>query len=629
MASKRIKELEKLIVKHKRLYYAGKAIISDQEYDNLEDELKKLDPTNKVLEIVGSKINNNEKVRHDKKMLSLNKSYSFDELIKWKAEHNVVSTFKIDGSSCSLVYENGTLVLAKTRGDGAFGENITQKVKYINTVPLSVEQDDKLEIRGEIYCTEDNFVHLSDEMVKRGLEKPNSLRNIVAGILGRKENVDLAMFLSFQAFDLIEEVPVKTEVEMFHKLQKLGFEIPEVELHKKNESIKAVIENAQNFMSEGEYLIDGLVFTYNEISLHKKLGETAHHPRYKMAFKFQGDAKETKLNSITWQISRNGIATPVGEVEPVELSGAMISRVTLHNYGIVRQHQLKAGDKIKIIRSGEVIPKFLEVVESSKKEFEIPTNCPSCNGKLFKEDIRLVCKNKKCPDQILDEILNFVRKVGIDDLSSSRLKEMINLGLVTDISSLYKLDKKSLLKMDKVKEKLANKILENINKTKEVDLVKFVSALGISGSAISKSEKIARGGYNTIEKFMKITKDELSGVESFAEKSATDFVTSLNGKVELVNNLLKTGIKVKPFVLNSKNILKDKKFCITGTLSRKRSEIENDIKNNGGQVVKSVTNNTDYLITNDTQSSSSKFKKAQELKIPIISEEKFLELIQR
>jgi DNA ligase (NAD+) len=149
MASKRIKELEKSIVKHKRLYYAGKAIISDQEYDNLEDELKKLDPTNKVLEIVGSKINNNEKVRHDKKMLSLNKSYSFDELIKWKAEHNVVSTFKIDGSSCSLVYENGTLVLAKTRGDGAFGENITQKVKYINTVPLSVEQVDKLEIRGE------------------------------------------------------------------------------------------------------------------------------------------------------------------------------------------------------------------------------------------------------------------------------------------------------------------------------------------------------------------------------------------------------------------------------------------------------------------------------------------------
>ncbi len=625
-----IKDLESKIIKHKNLYYQGKPIISDFEYDSMEDRLRELDPKNTVLEMVGSELFFSEdKIEHEHKMLSLNKTYKLEELVKWAEGKEVISTFKIDGSACSLIYEDGKFVLGKTRGDGRFGENISKKIIFLKDIPKEIALKEKVEVRGEVYCTEENFVHLSDAMEAKGLEKPSSQRNIVAGLLGRKENIELCEYLSFQSFELLgENVEVKTEEEKFHLMSRLGFETPDFFLNKTKKDFEERLDETREFMSAGNYLVDGLVLSFNNLELHKTMGATAHHPRYKIAFKFQGETKTTIVKSIAWQVSRNGYLTPVANVTPVELSGAMVSRVTLHNFGIVKQSNLKAGDEIEIVRSGEVIPKFLSVVKQSNNEFTYPDKCPSCQQPTYVEDIRLVCRNDFCPDKIKDEILNFIHKIGIDDLSSKRLEEMIRLGFVKDITSLYELKEEQLLSMDKVKDKLANKILTNIENSKKATLPTFLASLGITGGAQNKCEKIVSNGFDSIDKIMKMKADDLAQIESFAEKSATDFVNSLQSKKNIVEKLRAYGFKLKykPAVTIDSSIA-GKKFCITGTLTMKRSELQKIVKENGGIVQSGVSKETDYLITNDEVSSSSKFKKAQELGKPIITEEDFFKMI--
>lgn len=619
----RVQELEKLIIHHKALYYQGRPAISDDEYDSLEEELSKLNPKSSILNLVGADVSKNtKKIKHKTKMLSLNKTYKLDELMRWKGDEDIVSTFKIDGVSCSIIYKEGSFKLGKTRGDGSFGEDITEKLKWINSIPSLVNiKGENTEVRGELYCLEKDFFDLSDEMVGIGLEKPTSQRNIVAGLISRKENPELCRYISFKAFDLLSDnLDLKTEIKKYELLKQNKFIIPEVMLHKNEKSVQAVIDDAAEFMSEGDYQIDGLVFSYNDLSLHDKLGATAHHPRYRMAFKFKGASKTTKINEIVWSISRNGILTPVADVEPVELSGAMISRVTLHNYGMVRQFNLKKNDEIEIIRSGEVIPKFLSVLKSSKENFEVPEFCPVCKSEVAISDIRLLCLNDECPGKNKEVILNFIKKIGIDDLSSKRLDELINHKLVKSIPDLYRIKKEELLNLDKVQEKLAQKIISNIDASKQVDLITFLSALGIQGGAYNKCEKIFRNGFNTIEKLRKMSVEDLIQVESFAEKSATEFMNSLQSKFDLIDELLEVGFQFEePQFANDSKIV-GKSFCITGALSEKRTVVEDRIRKLGGVVVSSVSKNTNYLVTNEKESKSSKFKKAESLNIPILSE---------
>ncbi len=630
MSLTKIQKLEKEILKHKELYYQGEAKISDQDFDKLEEQLKKIAPESPVLNIVGAPVKSSNKIKHAKKMLSLDKCYDLEKFIKWMGNNELVSTYKIDGSSCSIVYKSGVLKFAKTRGDGSYGENILEKVLYISEVPNRIKDKKSFEVRGEIFCTDGDFLKISKQMEKEGLPKPQSKRNIVAGLLGRKENNHLSQFLRFQAFELIsDDFKPESEFEKFKILKKLGFVTPDFYINKSQSDIEKRISDAESFMNDGEYLIDGLVFTINNISLHSKLGETAHHPRYKMAYKFQGDTKKTKILDIEWGVSRNGTLTPVALVEPVELSQAMVSRVTLHNYGIVLAEKLKKGDEIEIVRSGEVIPKFLRVVKASKIKQRIPDKCPSCDTKIKVDDIRLLCVNDDCPAKNLELIQYFVATIGIDDLSSKRLGEMIRVGLVFDIPSLYDLTVEDFLTLDKTKEKMANKLYENIQNSKEVGIVQFMSALGIAGGGSQKCEKIAQAGFNTVEKFINITKDELAAIEGFAEKSANDFVVSLKSKKKLVKSLLKQGFNISKLENNqASGGLSGLKFCITGTLSMKRTEIQRMIKNQGGEIVSSVSVKTSYVVTNDTKSSSSKFKKAKELNIPIINETKLLAMME-
>lgn len=628
MKSSRIGELEKLIAYHKEKYYSGQAEISDEKYDQLEDELRKLDPENPVLNLVGSQIQGLDKVSHQRKMLSLDKTYEEKDLQRWIGKETVLSVFKIDGSSCSLIYENGRLVMAKTRGDGQMGENVTQKALYIQDIPKSVSTQNSFEVRGEIYCVESNFVHLSTQMKALGLEAPTSQRNIVAGLLGRKENIQLSRYLSFKAFDLISDQRFTREKEKLDWLEANGFSIPDYTIHQSGKKVDSAIQEAREFMGAGDYLIDGLVFIYDNLSLHEELGETSHHPRYKIAFKFQGDTKVTTINDIEWGVSRNGRLTPVALVEPVELSGAMISRVTLHNFGLARNFELKAGDQIEIVRSGEVIPKFLGVTKKSEGKFSYPHNCPSCSSELVIEDIWLYCENPMCPSKVKEEILNYIRKAGIDDISDKRLEEMMSKGLVKSTPDLYRLTMEQLLTLEKVKDKLAGKMMDNINKTRNLDLVQFISAIGLEGVSTAKSEKIISHGYNTLEKFQSLTLEKLMSIEGFAEKSATEILASLNSKAPLIKELQQVGVNIRTAeAVSGSGELSGMKFCITGELTRPRAEIEKLIKMNGGVMVSSVSKNTNYLVTNETESSSSKFVKAQTLGIPIISEEKLLVMI--
>ncbi len=624
----REKDLEELIKYHKALYYQGRPEITDSEYDQLEDELKSINPENPILSIVGSLSSFGEKIRHDKKMLSLEKTYSREELLKWIGDKDVLSMHKLDGVSCSIIFKDNKLILAKTRGDGEEGENIKSKIVWMKSIPQKIYTSQEVEVRGEMYCTLENFIMLKKEMEAIGLSSPTSQRNIVAGLMGRKENLELCRYINFKAFDLISsDRSIKTEEDKFLTLKKYGFDIPEYKLHKTDQTVDFEIENARSFILDGDYQIDGLVFVYNDLRLHEELGETVHHPRYKMAYKFKGDTKQSEILDIEWGVSRNGILTPVANIAPTELSGAVINRVTLHNAGIVLGHCLKKGDIIEIIRSGEVIPKFLNVIKSTEGEVGIPKNCPSCGESTTLIDIRLFCLNKNCIGKKSEEILNYIQKINIEDLSSKRLQELMRSGLVKNIPDLYRITKKDFLLLGKTQEILATKLYESIQKSKKTDLITFLVAIGISQGAWSKCEKIIRSGFNTLEKIKNLTIDQLITIEGFAEKSAKDFISSLGDKQILIDELLAVGVEVN----DSGAIIKDskitgKKICITGSLSRPRNKIEQVIQEHGGIIVSSVSKATNYLLTNDKDSNSSKFKKAQELKIEILTEEELFSL---
>jgi len=627
MSIDQIKKLEELIVQHRACYYQGRPVITDSEFDALEDELRVLDPENHVLNLVGSISKDEDKVRHDTKMLSLEKTYDSQDLIKWQAEKEVVSTYKIDGVSCSLIYKKGGLVLAKTRGDGVYGENITSKVLWMDSIIKRINtQDEKIEIRGELYCQEKYFIALAGEMEKIGLEKPTSPRNIVAGLISRKDNLELCRYISFMAFDYVgETTSIRFEAEKYSVLENMGFNIPMAALHKDSTHLDEVIEDARKFMMEGDYQIDGLVFTYNDLSLHEELGFTQHHPKFKMAFKFKGESKITKMVDIEWSVSRNGILTPVGLVEPVELSGAKITRVTLHNYGVVKLYNLKKGDEIEIIRSGEVIPKFISVKQESENKLIIPDKCPECGSDTRVEDIRLICPNEKCKARLHEQILNFIKKIGIEDLSGKRLEQLLSKGLINKIPDLYRISADDLKKMDKTKEKLSDKLFSSIQASKKADLITFLSALGITHGAYNTCEKVVNAGYNTLDKILNLSVDELSRVDTFAEKSSKDFIASLKDKEDLIKELIGVGFNFQEISKENK-ILNGKQICITGALAEKRAIVEHKIRNMGGVVTSSVSKDTDYLLTNELNSTSSKFVKAQKLGIKIINENDFFKI---
>lgn len=631
--SERIGELAELILKNKRLYYAGKPKVSDQTYDRWEEELKKLSPQHPVLAMVGDlPASTSRKSEHATPMLSLEKTYVHADLVSWVADHAVVGTLKIDGNSLSLIYEHGRLILAKTRGNGRVGEDVTDKARWVPNIPGQLSRDISVEIRGELVCRAHAFATLSAEMEALGLERPTNPRNIVAGLLGRKTHYELSHHFYFIAFDVVLPGQVQgkalftDEIGKFSWLAAEGFVTPLPKLLKTAHAVENYLAEVKEHMDNGEdaeFALDGAVFTYNNIHQQEELAYTSHHPRFKLAFKWQGDTATSKIVQIDWATSRLGIVTPVAVIEPVYLSGAEITNITLHNADHVRSYNLKSGDTIRIVRSGEVIPKFLEVVEAGKGDYVWPKKCPSCGTTLENDDIRLTCPNNQaCPAQLLGGILNWIVSAEIEDLSEKRLSQMIEAGLVASAPDLYKLTVEDLLKLPATKDKMANKLFDHIQKSKKLPLARFLTGLGIEGTGLTTWEKIIEHK-PSLESIQAMSEEDLVAIDGFAEKSAASIVAGLSTQKNLIKGLLKVGVEpTLPAATSKDGPLVGMTFVITGALSIPRGDMEKLIKAAGGKLGSSVSANTTAVITNESDTTSSKMKKARALDIPIWDEAK-------
>lgn len=616
-------QLVEEILRHRRLYTAGTPEIADAAYDALELRLQTLAPDHPILQRVGAEVGIEGKVEHHIPMLSLAKTYEVDALFEWAQDRPVVGTWKIDGVSLSLVYQDGALVQAKTRGDGQWGEDVTHKVAWIldchprlpATAPIG-----ELEIRGEVYCSEESFSHLLLEMEQLGLEPPSNPRNIVAGILGRKQHLSLARFFSFFAFDGLfpaGSAPFFTETAKYDQLQAWGFTTPFHETLRGTSEITAFLSKVREQSTEQDVGIDGAVLALDDLSLQESLGATSHHPRYKLAFKWQGESAVSRICGIVWATSRLGIVTPVAQIDPVQLSGATISNVTLHNAAYVKGFHLKVGDRIELVRSGEVIPKFLRVVESHVGECSVPMQCPSCHSALRFDEVRLLCENATCVAQQFGLLLNWIRCVGIDDLSEKRLQQLMDHGLVQTIADLYRLRKEDLLQLPLTQEKMATKILANIDKTRSLSTAKFLSGLGIGGMGIVSWEKVLLL-YPTLAALQAASEAELAAIKGFAEKSAQQIVAGLQQRKGDIEALLAAGLQLHTAQRRTvTGPLLGQSFVITGTLTRPRQEIESAILAAGGKVASKVTSKTTALILEDLASTSSKAQEARALGIPL------------
>lgn len=625
--NKKIGALAIAILKHKKAYYSGHPVISDTAYDKLEQQLADLKPDHPALSSVGSDISSNlRKITHENKMLSLQKTYDIEALETWRGKHDVVGTLKIDGNSLSLIYKKGDLVVGKTRGNGAVGEDVTEKVFWVPTIPKKIaSQKEQVEVRGELYCSLKQFEALSLEMAKLGLPIPTNPRNIVAGILSRKQYADLARHFSFFVFDIISDTPFKfkSEFQKNEYLSQLDFTPPEFKLLKSRSAINTFIVSTQEKMDRLDFAIDGCVFTINDLQQHAELGETTHHPRYKMVYKWAGETAQSVVQGITWTTSRTGVVTPVANIEPVDLSGASISNVSLHNALYVKSFQIKVGDIIEIIRSGEVIPKFLRVVKpSTNGNVVLPKNCPSCNNTLTDDGVRLVCaKSTNCPAQRSGKILNWIQSTEIDSLSEKRLDQMIFSGMVRGIADLYKLRMADLLKLPMTKEKMAKKIYTNIQATKRTTLEKFLTGLGLRNMGLASWSRILLV-YPTLAEILALEPQQIEALDGFAEKTALQITTDLQANKELIDKLLELGVQPREKTVDVENqSLQGKMIAITGTLSQPRKSVENSIKKAGGMPTSSVSKNTFALVCNDKSSGSSKIVKANKFDVPIWNEQ--------
>lgn len=637
----RVVFLKSEIIRHKELYYSGKEEISDAEFDALEDELRRLDPDNQVLNVVGTATASSDKVSHATPMLSLSKFYEEDLLEKWMAGRTVVATPKLDGVSLSIVYgADGRLNMAKTRGDGERGENVTAKARFIEGVPHGVPMPAgavEVEVRGEVVIDDESFGRLSARMAEMGLDRPSAKRNIVAGSFSRKGGDDLCSFLKFYACDVIvrgeggadlSRATFKTETLKLQASHAMGLNAPLSMPCPDAATAREFLAELKHFIEKGidGVAIDGAVFALDDLAAWEELGATSHHPRYKAAFKWAGETAVTTLREISWETSRLGIVTPVGVVEPVELSGARIERVTLHNAAMVRGRGLAAGARIEIIRSGEVIPKFLKVVEQGDGEVALPSACPSCGSPLTDDEVRLKCSASPlaCPAQSAGKVNHYTKTMEIDDLSDKRIEMLLDGGFVNSAADLYRLDQETMAKVFGAK--MGKKIAGNIEKSKKPPLWQFITSIGIEGVGEVMARRAA-SHFGSLGKLRGASMEDLLKIDGFAGKTAEAFLTGLKAASSMIDALVAAGVTPEDAAGRAGGVLTGKSIVITGELSRPRKEIEEKIIAAGGSVSGGVSKKTFAVVTNDAGSGSSKMKKAEELGVQVWSEEKLIEII--
>ncbi|MDO6355161.1 NAD-dependent DNA ligase LigA [Caloramator sp. CAR-1] len=654
---KRIEELREIIEYHNHKYYVeDNPEISDYEYDMLMRELKKLEeeypefksPNSPTERVGGKPLKEFQQVQHAVPMLSLQDVFSFEELKDW---HNrVVSTvgeveyvveLKIDGLSVSILYENGELVRAATRGDGNIGEDVTQNVKTIKSLPLRIKDKNLLEVRGEVYMPKKEFERLNEEREILELPLFANPRNAAAGSIRQLDpKITAERKLDIFIFNIQRYSGPKIEK---HKdgleyLKELGFKVSPVRYVCKD--IDEVIEKIQQLgETRGDlpYDIDGVVVKVNELDKRDILGQTAKTPRWAVAYKYPAEKKKTKLKDIILQVGRTGAITPTAILEPVRIAGTTVSRATLHNEDYIREKDIKIGDTVIIQKAGEIIPEVVEVVfeerDGSEVAFEMPKNCPVCGGLAVREEGEAVlrCTNMSCPAQIKRSIVHFASRdaMNIEGLGPQVVNLLLDNNLIKDAADLYFLKEEDLVNLPRFGKKSAAKLIQAIQKSKENDLERFLFGLGIRYVGLKSAKNLTKH-FKTLDNIIKAGIEDLMQVEEIGEKIARSIFEFFKEEhnLELIEKFKLAGVNMATLKEGSAapQIFEGKTIVVTGTLEKfTRDEVESLIERLGGKVSGSVSKKTSFVLVGE--SPGSKLKKAQELNIKIVNEAEFLEMI--
>lgn len=660
-------EAEKLrreIRHNEYLYYVLDAPeITDAEYDRMMVRLRELEarypdsiPADSPTQRVGGRASSQfTEVRHLEPLLSLGNVFSaeelraFDERVRSglpagsKVEY--VMEPKIDGLACSLIYENGKLVRAATRGDGVVGENVTANVRTIRSIPLTLKVPEGeavpelLDVRGEVYMPRQAFMRLNEQRAERGESEFANPRNAAAGSLRQLDpQVTASRSLSFFAYYLVGEGAQPKHSESLALLARYGFKVSEN--YKVVENIDEAIKYIGDFneLRQGlSYDTDGAVIKVNDVYQQRILGATGKDPRWATAYKYPPEQAETTLEDIDWRVGRTGVLTPTAVLTPVKLSGSVISRATLHNEDFIRAKDIRIGDRVVINKAGEIIPEVLRVVAEKRtgdeKEVEIPNVCPECGWRVERqgEEAAIRCTNPHCPALGREGLIHFVSRdaMNIDGCGPSVINALLDAGLVRDAADLYSLRKEDLLKLERMGEKSADNLLAALAESKKNELDKLLFALGIRHVG-AKVARILATEFGSMEKLQQAQPEELAQIRDIGDKIAESAVTWLNvpANIDLVERLAAAGLTMTftPPASQEDNPFFGKTLVFTGTMpTLGRAEAKTMAQDVGAKVSGSVSKKTDYVIAG--AEAGSKLEKAQQLGVTVIDEAEFLRML--
>ena len=650
----RMDELIDYINKASYEYYVlDNPTITDQEYDDYYNELLSIEekypelkredsPTNRV---GGAVLDKFEKVTHDHPMLSFDDIFNEEEIILFDERiKKVVSTAhytlepKMDGLSGSLIYKNGVLVRGATRGDGVTGEDITTNIKTIKSVPLRLTEDIDIEVRGEIYMSKKSFLEANREKIKNGEKEFANPRNAAAGSIRQLDSkVAAKRNLDFMAYFIPnpEDYGIKTQKESLEFLRKLGF-VTNYKLNGYAKNVKDITNYIDSLSEKRDNLpfeIDGVVLKVDNLEDEKRLGFTSRVPRWGIAYKFPAKEVLTTLKEIKFTVGRTGKITPNAIFSPVHVSGSLVSKATLHNSDYCIDKDVRVGDTISIRKAGDVIPEVVEVKLDRRKEDSVPfkmiENCPMCNSVLVRKDANHYCKNEHCPSRKIESLIHFSSRdaMYIEGFGESIVEDFYNLGYLKNIDDFYTLDKykDELMLLEGFGEKSISKLLESASNSKKNSLERLLFGLGIRYVG-KKTAKILSKYYKTMDNLIKADFDELKSINDIGDviaKSIVDYFSD-EKNINLINRLKDLNLNMRYLgeeVNTSNENINGKTFVITGTLSKPRDEIKEEIEGLGGNVTGSVTKKTDYVIAGEK--AGSKLTKANELGIKVLTEEEY------
>jgi DNA ligase (NAD+) len=654
---KRYRELVEEIRYHNHRYYdLDDPVISDAEYDRLMRELitleqehpELIDPESPSRKVGGTPDTTFDEVEHDPPMLSLSNVFSeeefldFDRRCREELGDDLIYTMelKYDGLAVEVVYRDGWYTRGSTRGNGRTGEDITGNIASIRRLPDNLKGKNPpsyLSVRGEVYLTHDEFDRINREREKKG-EKPfANPRNAAAGSARQldpsvtaERNLDITLYGTGR----MEPDPgEKSHYSVMEMLRDLGLPLSDTMEKGKAARVVEFFRYWKENRHTLDYDIDGIVIKVDDIPGRQELGETSKAPRWAMAWKFEAEEAITRLESVEHQVGRTGIVTPVANLDPVTIGGVVVQRATLHNYDEIKRLDVAPGDRVRVIRAGDVIPKITGVTERADSSKRIPVKppekCPSCESPLHREEVYIRCLNASCPAVVFESLKFFVSKSGMDieNFGPELILRLREKGKLDNIADIYRITRDDLLELERMGDRLADKIIRNIDRRRDVDLSRFLRSLGIPNVGEYMAGLLAKQ-FMSLDRVMEASRDDLNSIHEVGPgvaRSVYEFFHNQENR-RLIRSLREEGVLVREEKGREGEALRGLTFVLTGTLeSMERSEAEEKIRSEGGRATGSVSSKTDYVVAGD--SPGSKEKKARDLGVPVIGEEEFLRMI--